>query len=33
VKYKVVFTPEAQDDLLELYDYVAEHGGPEGAMA
>ena len=33
MKLKVVFTPEARDDLLELYDYIAEHGNPERALA
>jgi plasmid stabilization system protein ParE len=26
--YGVVFAPEAEDDLVELYDYIAEHGSP-----
>jgi toxin ParE1/3/4 len=26
--YGVVFAPEAEDDLAELYDYIAEHGSP-----
>jgi toxin ParE1/3/4 len=33
MKFKIVFTPEAQDDLLELYEYIAERGSPERAMA
>jgi toxin ParE1/3/4 len=33
VKLKVVFTAEAQGDLLELYDYIAAHGSPGRAMA
>jgi toxin ParE1/3/4 len=33
LNFEVVFTPEAQGDLLELYDYIAAHGGPERAMA
>jgi toxin ParE1/3/4 len=33
LKFKVVFTSEAQGDLLDLYDYIAEHGSPERAMA
>jgi toxin ParE1/3/4 len=33
VKLRVVFTPEAQRDLIELYDYIAEHGSPDRAMA
>lgn len=24
--YSVVFAPEAEDDLVELYNYIAEHG-------
>lgn len=26
--YKVFFTPEASDQLVELYQYIAEHGSP-----
>jgi toxin ParE1/3/4 len=33
VKFKVVLTPEAQADLLDLYDYIAVHGSPERAIA
>jgi len=33
VKFKVVVTPEARDDLYELYDYISEHGSPQRAMA
>ena len=33
MKLKVVFTPEARDDLLELYDFIAQHGSPGRAMA
>ena len=33
MKLKVVFTPEARDDLLELYEYIAAHGSPERAIA
>lgn len=33
MKCKVVFTPEAREDLFELYNYIAEHGSPERAMA
>ncbi len=33
MKFKIVFTPEARDDLLELYEYIAEHGNPESAIA
>lgn len=28
----VVFSPEARDELLELYDYVAGRGAPNAAM-
>lgn len=30
--YEVHFTPEAETDLLELYDYIAEHGSPDRAL-
>jgi toxin ParE1/3/4 len=33
MKFKIVFTPEARDDLLELYEYIAKHGNPERAIA
>jgi toxin ParE1/3/4 len=33
VAHSVVFAPEAQADLLELYNYIAEHGSPERALA
>lgn len=26
--YKVVFAPEAEDDLVELHEYISEHGSP-----
>ena len=26
--YSVVFAPEAEDDLVQLYEYIAEHGSP-----
>jgi len=32
VKFKIAFTPEAREDLHELFDYIAEHDGPERAM-
>jgi plasmid stabilization system protein ParE len=32
MKFKVVFAPEARDDLNELYDYISKHSGPERAM-
>jgi toxin ParE1/3/4 len=33
VKRKVVFSPEAQADLLGLYNYIAEQSGPERAFS
>jgi toxin ParE1/3/4 len=30
--YAVVFTPEAEDKLVELYEYIAEHGSPTVAQ-
>lgn len=30
--YQVVFSPEARDDLLELYDYIAVRSGEEQAI-
>ena len=27
-KYQVCFTPEASDQLVELYQYISEHGSP-----
>ncbi|MGH7075579.1 MAG: type II toxin-antitoxin system RelE/ParE family toxin [Stellaceae bacterium] len=30
--HSVVFAPEAEADLAELYDYIARHGGPERAL-
>lgn len=29
--YTVVFAPEAEDDLVELFEYIAEHGSPMNA--
>lgn len=29
---EVVFAPEAQDDLTELYDYIADEAGPAVAL-
>jgi plasmid stabilization system protein ParE len=26
--YTVVFAPEAEDNLVELYEYISEHGSP-----
>lgn len=31
--HRIVFSPEAQDDLIELYDYIAEHASPDVALA
>jgi toxin ParE1/3/4 len=33
VNREVVFAPEARDDLLELYDYIAEQAGAGRARA
>lgn len=30
--HSVVFAPEAEADLIEIYDYIAAHGGPERAL-
>jgi toxin ParE1/3/4 len=32
VKYTVDFTPEAKDDLLDLYNYIADHSSTTHAM-
>jgi toxin ParE1/3/4 len=32
VAHSVAFAPEAQADLIELYDYIAAHGSPERAL-
>jgi plasmid stabilization system protein ParE len=32
VSHRVVFTPEAQDDLLDLYDYIADPSSPTRAL-
>jgi toxin ParE1/3/4 len=32
VSHTVVFTPEAKDDLLDLYDYIADHSSPKRAL-
>ena len=32
MRYTVVSTPEAQDDLLDLYDYIADHSSPALAL-
>ena len=31
--HKVVFSPEARDDLLNLYEYLAEQAGMDRALA
>ena len=33
MSHRVVFSPEAQADLLELYDMIARAAGPERALA
>jgi toxin ParE1/3/4 len=33
VKYEIVFTPEARDDLSELCDHIAQHGSPARALS
>jgi toxin ParE1/3/4 len=33
VTYRVVFAPEAENDLLQLYLYIAEHSGDVRALA
>jgi len=33
MKFRIVFTPEARDDLVELHEYIAEHGNPDRAIA
>ena len=32
MKYSIVFTPEAKNDLLDLYEYIAEHSSTTRAM-
>ena len=32
VALEIIFAPEARDDLLSLYDYIAEHSGPYRAQ-
>jgi toxin ParE1/3/4 len=32
MKPRIVFTPEARDDLNELFDYIVEHDSAERAM-
>ncbi len=31
-RYEVLFTPEAEADLLELYDYIADHSSADRAL-
>ena len=33
MKYRVEFAPEAREDLRQLYIYIADHAGPDRAMA
>jgi toxin ParE1/3/4 len=33
VAHEVVFSPEARDDLLQLYDYIAARSGPARARS
>jgi plasmid stabilization system protein ParE len=33
VTRRVALTPEAQTDLLRLYDHISEHGGDARALA
>ena len=32
MSHTVVFTPEARDDLLDLYDYIADRSSPARAL-
>jgi toxin ParE1/3/4 len=32
VKRRVIFSPEAEADLIELYDYIANEAGPDRAI-
>jgi toxin ParE1/3/4 len=32
VKRRVIFSPEAEADLVELYDYIANEAGPDRAI-
>ena len=32
MKRKVIFAPEAKDDLFALYAYISEHSGPQRAI-
>lgn len=31
MNHKVIFAPEAEDDLINLYDYIADDAGPQRA--
>lgn len=33
MRRKVVFSPEARDDLFRLYEHIAERGAPNAALA
>ena len=33
MSYQVLFSPEAQTDLLDLYDYIAERSNADRALA
>jgi toxin ParE1/3/4 len=33
VTREVIYSPEANDDLIELYDYIADRGAPNAALA
>jgi toxin ParE1/3/4 len=33
VRRKVVFAPEAEDDLLQIYDFIADRANPDRAYA
>ncbi len=33
MSHKVVFSPEAQDDLSQLYDFIADQASPSRALA
>ena len=29
MSYRIVFSPEAEDQLVNLYHYIADHGSPD----
>jgi toxin ParE1/3/4 len=33
VTREVIYSPEANDDLIELYNYIADRGAPNAALA